>query len=346
MGPLISVIVPIYNTQEYLTKCVQSVLDQTYQGFEILLVDDGSQDGSAEICRAFCGSDSRIRFLPLPHKGVSAARNAGMDEAKGEYLFFLDSDDTIHPQLLEALLELCETTGAALATEVYRHMMASDPGSPAEILSTETGGPWRCSYMDNAEVLRQFSSRENGHSFHGIGGKMVRSSAVGELRFDETLTNSEDTLFIYQLLETGLDAVILWEKWYQYWKHGRNISGLLTIRSCEDSYRCLKYICDQEWKRDKGPGSGVTFWTLVISARLRRAYVRSRQERNREVSGYLRKLAGYEARSDRFLRLSPKEKWKHHLAFRCYPLYLPVHRVSSWMWRMEEWKRRNQSSDR
>ena len=61
MGPLISVIVPIYNTQEYLTKCVQSVLDQTYQGFEILLVDDGSQDGSAEICRAFCGSDSRIR---------------------------------------------------------------------------------------------------------------------------------------------------------------------------------------------------------------------------------------------------------------------------------------------
>lgn len=340
MGPLISVIVPIYNTQAYLPKCVQSVLDQTHSNFELLLVDDGSRDGSAEVCRALCASDSRLRFLPRPHRGVSAARNTGMDEANGEYLFFLDSDDTIHPRLLEALLELCEATGAALATEVYRHVEVSDPSSQLEALHAENGGPWSYSYMNNAAAFRQFSSRENGHSFHGIGGKLVRRSAVGALRFDETLTNGEDTLFVYILLMMGLDVVILWKKWYQYWIHGRNISKMLTVQSCEDSYRCLKYICEQEVNRENGLGKGATFWTLVISARLRRTYMRSRQEHNREVSGYLKKLAGDEARSDRFAMLSTREKWKHYLAFQCYPLYLPVHRLSTWIWQIGEWKRK------
>lgn len=340
MKALISIIVPVYNTEEYLQKCVQSVLKQSYPYFELLLVDDGSRDGSAEVCKALCDADQRVRFLPQPHRGVSATRNAGIDAAKGEYIFFLDSDDTIYPRILEALVELCESTGAALATEVYRHIETTDVHSYMDSLDVESNTVWEYTYMDNPEALRQFSSRENGYNFHGIGGKMVRRNALGTLRFDEKLENGEDTIFVYQLLDRGLDAVILWEEWYEYWKHGKNASERLTVQSCEDSYQCLRYICRREQEREEVPcGGEVTFWTLVISARFRRFYVRSRKEHNREVSKYLRALARYEAQSDRFSRLSLSEKWKHYLAFWCFPLYLPVHRISTRMWQRKEQER-------
>lgn len=336
MSKLISIIVPVYNTKAYLPRCVQSVLHQTYPEFELLLIDDGSQDGSLELCHSLCGEDARIRALPRPHRGVSAARNAGLEEAKGDYVFFLDSDDAIHPRLLEALIELCEATGAALATEVYRHVDTEDIHDYLDSLGMGPDRTWEYTYMDNREALRQFSSKENGYNFQGIGGKMVRRDAMGTARFDEGMHNGEDTIFVYQLLDAGLDAVILWEEWYDYRKHRGNSSGLLTVQSCEDIYRCLEYICGREQERE---GSiGVAFWTLVTSARLRRLYVRSRQGRNREVSVYLRKLARQEVRSGRFSLLSQGERWKHHLAFRCYPLYLPIHRVSTWCWRMREQK--------
>ena len=101
-----SMIVTVYNTEAYLPRCVRSVLDQTYPGFELLLIDDGSQDGSREVCQSLCREDSRVRLLSRPHQGVSAARNAGLEAARGTYVFFLDSDDAMHPRLLEALLEL------------------------------------------------------------------------------------------------------------------------------------------------------------------------------------------------------------------------------------------------
>ncbi len=102
----ISVIIPVYNTKEYLEDCVNSVLEQTWTKIEVILIDDGSKDGSKELCEELCRRDNRIRLFPQEHKGGSAARNAGIEAAEGEYLFFLDSDDMIHPQLLEALYKL------------------------------------------------------------------------------------------------------------------------------------------------------------------------------------------------------------------------------------------------
>lgn len=124
MNDLISVIVPIYNSASYIRECAASVLGQTYPHFEMLLVDDGSEDNSRDICRELCAQESRLRLISRRHKGVSAARNAGMEEAKGKYLFFLDSDDVIHPQLLEALLKVMKETKAAIGTQ--RRRLATD----------------------------------------------------------------------------------------------------------------------------------------------------------------------------------------------------------------------------
>ena len=100
---IISVIVPIYNVEKYLNRCVDSILNQTFNDFECILVDDGSPDNCGEICDDYAKKDKRIRVIHKENGGLSDARNAGIEIAKGEYLSFIDSDDWIHPQMLEIL---------------------------------------------------------------------------------------------------------------------------------------------------------------------------------------------------------------------------------------------------
>ena len=95
----ISVIIPMYNAEPFIRQCIRSVTDQTYRNLEILVIDDGSVDKGPAICRELAEADGRIMLLRQENQGVSAARNTGIDRACGEYVFFLDSDDAIHPRL-------------------------------------------------------------------------------------------------------------------------------------------------------------------------------------------------------------------------------------------------------
>ncbi len=103
--PLVTIVVPIYNTQEYLTPCLDSIRDQHYTNLEILLIDDGSTDDSAKICLKFCEKDSRFRLIRQDNQGLGPARNTGLREAKGRYICFVDSDDYLHPDYVRILYE-------------------------------------------------------------------------------------------------------------------------------------------------------------------------------------------------------------------------------------------------
>lgn len=105
--PLISVIVPIYNVEQFLPKCIDSILVQTYKNIEILLVDDGSPDRCGEICDEYAQKDKRIRVIHKPNGGLSDARNAALDLMQGEWVTCVDSDDFITPDYLETLYGLC-----------------------------------------------------------------------------------------------------------------------------------------------------------------------------------------------------------------------------------------------
>ena len=110
----ISVIVPVYNVEKYLPRCVDSILSQTYENLEILLVDDGAKDSSGRICDEYAGKDPRVRVIHKENGGLSSARNAGIDAATGEYLAFVDSDDWIEPETYAHMLKLMEKYGAKL----------------------------------------------------------------------------------------------------------------------------------------------------------------------------------------------------------------------------------------
>ena len=136
MKPLISVIIPVYKVEAYLTACVESVLAQTYQNFEIILVDDGSPDNCPQMCDEFAVRDSRIRVIHKPNGGLSSARNAGIDGAKGEYLAFLDSDDLWTPLFLERLYQAIGETGADLAVCLFRRFRGTPPLEQPEAAQT------------------------------------------------------------------------------------------------------------------------------------------------------------------------------------------------------------------
>ena len=111
---LLSVIVPVYNVEAYLPRCVDSILQQSYENLEVILVDDGSRDGSGRICDEYAARDSRVRVIHKENGGLSSARNAGLDAAAGEYLTFVDSDDWIEPDAYGPMVALLEGSSAAL----------------------------------------------------------------------------------------------------------------------------------------------------------------------------------------------------------------------------------------
>lgn len=114
--PEISVIVPVYNVEAYLRECLDSILSQTFSDFELILVDDGSADGSGAICDAYAKTDPRVTAIHQPNAGQAAARNRGVKESKAELLCFIDSDDVAHPALLETFLQTLKSENVGLVT--------------------------------------------------------------------------------------------------------------------------------------------------------------------------------------------------------------------------------------
>lgn len=108
VNSLVSIIIPVYKVEPYLDKCVQSVIDQTYKNWEIILVDDGSPDRSSQMCDEWAQKDKRIRVIHQKNRGLSGARNTGIREAKGEWLYFLDSDDWIIPECIALMMQVVD----------------------------------------------------------------------------------------------------------------------------------------------------------------------------------------------------------------------------------------------
>ena len=121
MNELISIIIPIYNVEKYLHCCINSVIRQTYKNLEIILIDDGSPDNCGKICDEYAKKDNRIKVIHKENGGLSSARNAGLDIAKGEYISFVDSDDYVAENFIEKLYKLCKENDADIAEcDFYR----------------------------------------------------------------------------------------------------------------------------------------------------------------------------------------------------------------------------------
>ncbi len=188
----LSIIIPVYNAEEYLDRCLDSVLEQGFPSYEVILVDDGSTDSSPMICDRYSATDSRFRTIHKENGGVSSARNAGLNLAKGEYLMFVDSDDALLPDSLERMME--GVVDEDLIVGGYTAFIGGVPGK--EVLPRKT-----CSYK--GEGMNSFfedNIRKNCEMLDAPWSKMYRRKTVGDLRFNEELSYAEDKLFVFSFL--------------------------------------------------------------------------------------------------------------------------------------------------
>lgn len=317
MKDLISIIVPIYNAGSYLSDCIQSVLQQTYPYFELILIDDGSQDDSKKICKNLSNVDERIVLLSQNHQGVSVARNNAIKASTGKYLFFLDSDDMIHPCLLEVLSTILNSTHAAIAAAEY-NIIAS--GTPREFNRQEMAPQSYSEYihLDNQTALYMFVQ---GHTLllYGIGGIMIRRPDTPLPLFDSQLPNGEDTKFIYQMLLQNTDVIILHRAWYYYRKYENSNSSKRTIDSCTSIYKCECYIRNSEAQNHRRLNA--LKQEHILLKRMCEWYITSHKNKDMKLCNYLKKLASHEQKSEFFLQTDLCMKTRFFFVYYCFPLY-------------------------
>lgn len=212
---MISVIVPVYKVEKYLEKCLNSIQNQTYEDIEIILVDDGSPDNSGEICDKFAEEDSRIKVIHQNNRGQAVARNAALDIAKGKYIAFVDSDDTINPQMLEILIDLLRKNDSDLAICGYKTVY--EEGSLDDVYENIFDEK----IMNKEELWQEIFGKLN----NAVWNKLYIASKIGKLRFPEGLIHGEDLIFNLKYLTKCEKGVITNIPLYNYLQRRDSVTG-------------------------------------------------------------------------------------------------------------------------
>lgn len=188
--PEISVIVPVYNTAEYLPRCLESLLAQTFPDFEILLIDDGSTDNSALVCKAYSVRDSRVRLITSAHVGVGAVRNFGLENANGRFIMFCDSDDYVEPEWMETLFNHAVKYPDSLVNCEYANAVPSENYVEVKTLKEAT----RSQQIDK---IHFFPMTKTGMALH-LWTRIFRADIIREnnLSFPTDMREGEDMVFI------------------------------------------------------------------------------------------------------------------------------------------------------
>lgn len=192
--PIVSVIIPVYNAEQYLANCLNSVLSQTLYNFEILLIDDGSLDKSGEICNRYAECDNRIRVFHKENGGVSSARNLGLKNAKGKWLTFLDSDDELMSDALEYLVKIANSQ-SDLVLAGYDTINCQ-----TGVVKSTSDFPFVSKKLCRDSAIKLMYRSDFYLCF--ICSKLYKNSIIkkNNLYFDETIYYSEDRLFVIQYL--------------------------------------------------------------------------------------------------------------------------------------------------
>lgn len=222
-NPQISVIIPVYNVEKYLERCVKSVTQQTFTDLEIILVNDGSTDGSKAICDELAKEDTRIRVIHKENGGLSDARNTGIEAARGNYIGFVDSDDFIETNCFDVLYHLINKSNADIAAGSIYNCYETHKTPQYDKLLTFSCNP--------EEALKKM-----------LAGKLITGSACCKLIRRELVKNRyfivgktyEDALYLPGLILDAKNIIVTTEPLYNYWHRSNSITTLPFSSTCMD----------------------------------------------------------------------------------------------------------------
>lgn len=275
---LITVIIPVYNVKLYLEECVNSVLEQTYENLEIILIDDGSTDGSGELCEELKKRDERILLIHKANAGLGFARNSGLDIATGKYITFLDSDDYIEPTMIEELYNGMKTNGVDECKMGFQHVKNDK--------SVTSEKKYKFELFPGDEASKKFAPRLIGSSPHErdsiemcVCGALFNNSLIRNyrLRFpSERELISEDLIFQLEYLQYANGACTIENTEYKY----RTNDASLTRSYKADRKEKSIFFYEEVIKRLKGYGYG----NDVINRAKRLLFIYIRMSISQEVT--------------------------------------------------------------
>lgn len=229
---LITIIIPVYNVQDYLEECIESAINQSYKNLEIILINDGSKDDSGQICQKFADKDNRIVYIDQENKGVAQTRNIGLKSAKGEYVFFLDSDDWITFNTIKELYSQMNKNNAQMGIankERFFDKVDLENKEPIEITSRAA-----------REVLEMLLARELSSYMTGI---LYRSEIIKEIEFP-IYSCHEDQAVFYKIIANCKNVIFTSEKMYKYRDNKSSITNTINIKKCKERYESIHLLAN------------------------------------------------------------------------------------------------------
>lgn len=221
---MISIIIPIYNAEKYLRCCIESIIAQTFTDFELLLIDDGSKDNSGAICDEYAAKDARIRVFHKENGGVSSARNLGLDNAKGEWITFIDSDDWVKQDYLYSMISQPDADLIMSSFDIIENVEEWDNNIECKIYTKNEIKNFIDIYIYTANLCSPWC-------------KLFRSSLINQLRFNSNISFAEDTIFVFEYL-CNVQCVRTVENWGYQYRRGLGESLSIKLLSLEQ-YRYI-----------------------------------------------------------------------------------------------------------
>lgn len=228
-NPKISIISPVYNVEKYIHRCVDSIIAQTFTDWELILVDDGSTDTSGTICNQYASQDSRIRVIHKQNGGVSAARQAGLDASRGEYVIHADPDDWVEPAMLEELYAKAKADEADMVICDY-YTNSGDK----QVLNIQSP----TDVSDNVQIIRDLFQQLHGSSWNKLVRRVCYS--LYDISFPKGLNYCEDQLTIVRLLLSPIKVTYLNKAFYHYFDNPNSI----TRNYQRQQYDSRRYYAD------------------------------------------------------------------------------------------------------
>ncbi|SHI13177.1 Glycosyltransferase involved in cell wall bisynthesis [Butyrivibrio fibrisolvens DSM 3071] len=226
----VSVIVPVFNVKKYLPECLDSILSQTYSNFELILIDDGSTDGSGEVCDEYALKDSRIVVIHKENSGVADVRNLGISRAKGEHICFVDSDDIVNPTYIQVLYETAIKEGAGIV--MCNYILFKDGETiPSDIVAKQNAKI----VITEKEMEDEAFSAENTVKLVIPINKIYKKSLVDKIKYPSGKIH-EDAYVYHRLLHEAKQAILIPDVLYYYRKRADSITNSsFTVKELDDS---------------------------------------------------------------------------------------------------------------
>lgn len=243
MKDLITVIIPVYNAEKYIAECLESLINQTYKNLEIIAIDDGSKDNSGAICDQYKEKDSRIKVIHKENEGVSLARNAGLEIAKGEYIAFVDGDDYLEKEYLEKLLKALQEKQVDLVLCGFNRVYDSH---------TEKVTKGQSLVMNKEEFLTDILNVQGGAGI--VHSKLWKKETIQDIKFNREIKIGEDSYFCIQATKNVNNVYVLDDALYNY--RFNNGSAVRKYKKdfpelCLTSMKIAKEYIEKEYKDDK-----------------------------------------------------------------------------------------------